>query len=100
MKEYIGGTPEEFPERYEALSPLGHVTAKAPPTITLIGTSDRLVSTDHATLLDQTLSKAGVPHETYFLPGTDHGFDTNWGGFGTQIARAKIKRFLERYDPR
>ena len=97
MKEYLGGTPEEFPERYRALSPLSHVTAKTPPTITLIGTSDRLVSTDHATLLDQALSKASVPHEMYLLPGNDHGFDVNWGGFGTQIARAKIKDFLKRY---
>ena len=57
MKEYLGGTPDDFPERYRALSPLSHITAKAPPTITLIGTSDRLVSADHATLLDQALSR-------------------------------------------
>jgi acetyl esterase/lipase len=100
MKEYLGGTPDEFPERYRALAPLSHITAKAPPTITLIGSSDRLVSADHATLLDQALSKASVPPEMYFLPANDHGFDTNWGGFGTQIARVKIKHFLERYVDR
>ena len=97
MKEYVGGTPEEFPYRYYALSPLTHVSAKSPPTLTLIGTSDRLVSADQATLLDQALSKAGVPHEMYFLPANDHGFDMNWGGFGTQIARAKVEQFLQRY---
>jgi hypothetical protein len=43
------------------------------------------------------LSKAGVSHEIYFLPGNDHSFDVNWGGFGSQIARAKINDFLERY---
>ncbi len=98
MVGYIGGPPDEFPDRYDALSPLSHVDATDPPTITLIGTSDRLVTTDHATLLDQALSRAGVPHEMYLLPGNDHGFDVNWGGFGTQIARARIKDFLERYD--
>jgi len=36
------------------------------------------------------LTKAGMLHEMLLLPGTDHGFDTNWGGFGTQISRAKI----------
>ena len=97
MKEYIGGTPEQLPERYRVLSPLSHVTAKAPPTITLLGTSDRIVSADQAKLLDQALSNAGVPHEVYFLSASDHGFDVNWGGFGTQIARSKIKRFLQRY---
>jgi acetyl esterase/lipase len=87
MKGYIGGTPEEFPDRYRLLSPLSHITARAPPTLTLLGTSDRLVAADHATLLNEALSKAGVPHEMYLLPANDHGFDTNWGGFGTQIAR-------------
>ena len=47
-------------------------------------------------LLDLALSKAGVVHETYLLPANDHGFDVNWGGFGTQIARAKIEQFLQK----
>ncbi len=94
LKQYVGGTPEEFPERYGALSPVSHVAAKTPPTITFLGTSDRIVPEDQVQVLDAALTKAGVAHETYFLPGNDHGFDTNWGGFGTQIARAKIELFL------
>jgi acetyl esterase/lipase len=96
-KQYIGGTPEEFPERYRALSPLHRVNAQRPPTITFHGTSDRIVPLDQTTRLEQALSRAGVTHETYLLPGNDHGFDTNWGGFATQIARAKIEGFLQRH---
>ena len=96
-KRYIGGPPEEFPERYRALSPLYHVGAKTPPTITFIGTSDRIVPLAQASTLDQVLGDAGVAHETYILPGTDHGFDINWGGLGTQIARAKIEDFLHKH---
>jgi len=44
------------------------------------------------------LAGPGVAHETYILPANDHGFDTNWGGFGTQIARARIKEFLDHYN--
>jgi len=99
-RRYVGGTPEEFPERYCLLSPLYHISAQTPPTITFHGTSDRIVPLDQATMLDQTLNKAGVAHETYILPGNDHGFDVNWGGFGTQIARAKIRAFLQQYDGR
>jgi len=100
MREYIGGTPEEFPERYRVLSPLTHVSTKSPPTLILLGTSDRLISADHAEALKVALTRAGVPHEMVLLPANDHGFDVNWGGFGTQIARAKIRDFLARYDPR
>jgi len=96
-KKYIGGTPEDFPERYRLLSPLYHINAQTPPTITFHGASDRIVPLEQATKLDQALSKAGVAHETYILPGNDHGFDVNWGGFGTQIARAKIESFIQRH---
>jgi acetyl esterase/lipase len=97
LRAYIGGTPEEFPDRYRALSPLTHVSGKSPPTLTITGTSDRLVAVEHATALTHALAAAGVPHETYLLPANDHGFDVNWGGFGTQIARAKIAVFLQKY---
>jgi acetyl esterase/lipase len=50
---------------------------------------------DHAEALNQALPEAGVLHETYFLPGTAHGFDIDWGGCGTQIARVKVRQFLE-----
>lgn len=98
MWAYTGGMPGEFPARYSALSPLRHITPNAPPTITLLGTSDRLVSVDHARLLDEALSRAGVPHEMYLLPATDHGFDINWGGFATQIARDRLRHFLGKHD--
>jgi acetyl esterase/lipase len=100
MDGYIGGSPDAFPDRYRLLSPLTYITPlvpSTPPTLTLLGTSDRLVSVDHAQLLDEALTRARVPHETYLLPATDHGFDVNWGGFATQIARAKIRAFLEKH---
>jgi len=95
LKDYIGGSPEEFPDRYQLLSPLTHINEKSPPTLTILGTWDRLIPVDQATLLDEALRKAGVAHEVSLLPANDHAFDANWGGFGTQIARAKIEAFLK-----
>ena len=97
LKQYIGGSPADYPDRYRVVSPVSHIGPNTPPTITIIGTSDRIIPVHQAFVLDQALSKAGVAHETYLLPANDHGFDVNWGGFGTQIARAKIKDFLKRY---
>jgi acetyl esterase/lipase len=98
MEEYIGGSPEQVPDRYRALSPITHVSAATPPTITFLGTLDRLVLENQATMLDEAMRKAGASHELYLLPANDHAFDLNWGGFATQIARAKIRAFLESYD--
>jgi acetyl esterase/lipase len=97
LRQYVGGDPTQYPDRYRVLSPVSHVNARTPPTITLLGESDRIVPTDQAHVLDEALGRAGVPHATYLLPATDHGFDVNWNGFGTQIARAVISKFLERY---
>jgi acetyl esterase/lipase len=97
LKRYIGGTPTEYPDRYRALSPVSHVSANTPPTITVLGESDRIVPTNQARVLDRALTDAGVAHETLLLPGQDHGFDANWSGLGTQFARAEIRAFLKRY---
>ena len=96
LNQYVGGSPTEYPERYKALSPVSHVGTATPPTITFLGGSDRIVRTEQAEVLHQALTKAGVVNEVYFLPANDHGFDFNWGGFGTQVARAKIEQFLAR----
>jgi acetyl esterase/lipase len=97
LHAFLGGRPDEVPDRYGAVSPLTYVSPAAPPTITALGQSDRLVPTDQALALDAALTRAGVAHETVLLPGNDHAFDVNWGGFGTQLARARIERFLVQY---
>jgi acetyl esterase/lipase len=98
LRDYIGGGPAEYPDRYRALSPISRVEGETPPTITILGTSDRLIPLNQAVTLDHAFVLAGAPHETVLLPGSDHGFDVNWGGFATQIARARIERFLREHD--
>jgi acetyl esterase/lipase len=100
MRQYIGGPPTQYPDRYRAVSPLSYIGANTPPTLTLLGTSDHIVPIDQARSLDQALAQAGVTHETYLLPGNDHGFEVNWGGFGAQFAREEIKAFLRRASRR
>lgn len=97
LKQYIGGSPTQYPDRYRAVSSLSYVGAKTPPTITLLGTSDHIVPTDQARSLDEALTQAGVTYETYLLPCNDHAFEVNWGGFGAQFAREKIRTFLQEH---
>ncbi len=101
LQRYIGGPPDAFPDRYREVSPVSHVAATSAPTLTVLGERDRIVPLDQARALDHALATAGVAHEAVLLPAADHGFDTNWGGFGTQIAQARIERFLaEHLGPR
>jgi acetyl esterase/lipase len=98
LRQYIGGSPTQYPDRYRAVSPASYIGTRTPlpPTITFLGTNDHIVPTDQARRLDQALMRAGVEHETYLLPGNDHGFEVNWSGFGAQFARYKIKAFLQK----
>jgi acetyl esterase/lipase len=97
LEDYVGGPPSAFPDRYRMLSPISYVNAQSVPTLTVQGEADRVVPAEQALILDKALEDAGVYHETYLIPWGDHGFDSIWGSFATQIARAKIKLFLERH---
>jgi len=94
MHAYIGGPPSTLAVRYHLLSPINHVDEHTPPTITVQGEADRVVPAGQAAILDTALSQAGIPHETYYLPWADHGFDVVVGSIASQIARAKVAEFL------
>ena len=97
VREYIGGSPDEFDERYDLLSPLNHIVESSPPTISIYGAKDRIVPFNEGIATDYALKQANVRHELYILPETDHAFDANWNYFSTQIAREKIRSFLQKY---
>ena len=97
IRQYIGGSPSEFDERYDLLSPINHISEKSPPTISIYGRKDRIIPFTEGIAADNALKEANVPHELYILPETDHAFDANWTYFSTQIAREKIRNFLHKY---
>ncbi|HEX3536720.1 MAG TPA: alpha/beta hydrolase [Stellaceae bacterium] len=93
---YIGGGPSQYPERHRAVSPMTYVGPSAPPTISFLGTDDRIIPASQLAALDKALKAAGAISEAYLLPATDHAFEVNWGSFAAQFARAKIAAFLGR----
>jgi acetyl esterase/lipase len=97
LEQLIGGSPDDYPQRYTAASPVNHVTPEAPPTLLLAGESDHLVPAAQARALAEALRVNGVPHEARYFPYTDHGYDNNWGGLATQASRAEIRDFLARF---
>lgn len=97
LRDYLGGTPSEYPERYRLISPIHHVDRRSPPTLTLIGQQDRIVPAEQAVLLDQAFQRAGAHHELWLIPAADHGFDFNWNGLATQAARQRVSQFLQRW---
>jgi acetyl esterase/lipase len=97
LRDYLGGTVEEEPGRYEAASPLAHVQEGLPPTMIVHGGADRLVAASQGAALTEALTAAGVPVTALDLPWAHHGFTGQWGGWGSQGLRPAVLDFLESY---
>jgi acetyl esterase/lipase len=96
---YIGGSPEQFPERYRVVSPVFHVRPGLPPTLIAAGANDHLVPVGgHAEIIVK-LHDAGVPNVYLSVPFGEHGYDMMWGSLGAQITRKVAADFLEKYLP-
>jgi acetyl esterase/lipase len=94
LRRYLGGTPAEIPDVYVAASPIDQVGQRSPPTLLLHGGRDRLVGPQHSMFLNQRLTENGTPHDLVVMPYALHGFDFDFGGWGSQIVRPVILRFL------
>ncbi|WP_167472385.1 hypothetical protein [Nocardia arthritidis] len=90
----FGGPPAAAPQAYLATSPLTYVRPGLPPTLQLQGTSDHVVPHAQATMLDEKLTAAGVPHHTVLLPFADHGYNLIWGSWPSQISYGVLDQFL------
>ncbi len=96
MKDYLGGTYSEQPERYIDSSPVEILQSDAPPTLLLHGRPDVVVAYAHTLRLESKLQRLGVPHFTVDLPWAAHGYDYFFSGPGSQLGLYFLDRFLAR----
>jgi acetyl esterase/lipase len=92
---FIGGSPEQQPERYRAASPSSFVRPGLPSTLLVFGARDHLVKPEFNRAAAAALRRAGNRVVDVELPWAEHGFDLVPGGLGGRIAYASISRFLD-----
>jgi acetyl esterase/lipase len=90
---FMGGTPAEAGERYQAASPITYVSKDDPPVLTLHGDQDALVPVEQARVLDEKMKAAGASHTLIVFTGQGHGFA---GDDGKKAADATWE-FFERH---
>jgi len=94
---FIGGNlheSDEIDQKFTLASPSSNVNANTPPTFLIHGGQDQLVKKENLDILAQKLAAQKVPHETLYIPYAQHGFDYNFNGWGSQIAKPLILDFL------
>jgi len=95
VTEYMGGSPQQFPERYAAVASAPKITPSAPPTLLFITENDHLVPPDSMRGFDAKARQAGVQVRTISVPYGEHGFDLT--GIGNVIVRQVTWQFLREY---
>ena len=71
-RERFLGHPDQFPERYEALSLVRAASKLTRPLLLIHGLADTNVYPAHTLRLSSALLAAGRPHEVLLLPGAGH----------------------------
>ncbi|MBC7556958.1 MAG: prolyl oligopeptidase family serine peptidase [Chryseobacterium sp.] len=95
MKLYdVCGTPKEVPEKYNAESPLFHVTAQSPPTFLAHGCNDAHVWNVQSVAMKRELDKHQVKNYLLTISGGTHGFEYNLNGPAGQLSLYSLCRFF------
>ena len=94
---FLGGSPydsDEIHEHYVLASPVAHVSTQTPPTLLIHGGQDQLVRTENMYRLADTLEKTNIFHKIILINYAQHGFDYNFNGWGAQIVKPVLLKFL------
>jgi acetyl esterase/lipase len=91
---YIGGTPMEFPDRYERASPYRLMGGDMPPTYLLTGANDHFVNPGRVSAICDRVRAVGANCTIVIAPFADHGFDGFPNGYGNQLQEVLLPRFV------
>lgn len=95
MAGYVGGTPEEFPDRIKAISSDTYISAKAPPTLVIEPEKDGLVVSDGVYDFVDKAKAAGVDIELVRIPFSNHVYNQiAANSLGNQARLTITERYL------
>jgi acetyl esterase len=94
---YVGGSPQQFPDRYRFVASATHISAAAAPTLVIFGANDHLVPPDATDRFAQQARDAGIDIASIRFPYGDHAFNLNEYGFGNQFYLGMTEQFLSKY---
>lgn len=94
QRDFLGGTPEEVPERYYAESPLFHINSNTIPTLLAHGCLDAHVWHIQSEMMKKELDKHHVKNYLLTIPWGTHGFEYNLNGPAGQLSMYSVQRFF------
>jgi acetyl esterase len=95
---YLGGSPQQFPDRYRFVASATHINGDSPPTLIIYGENDHLVPPSATDRFAAQAQRSGIKIEAVRFPYGDHAFNLNQYGIGNQFYLAMTKQFLEAHE--
>lgn len=96
VTRYIGGSPQQFADRYLSAASAPKISASAPPTLMFISENDHLVPLASMEAFKEQARRGGVPLHTISVPFAEHGFDAT--GIGNALVRQATLKFINVHD--
>jgi acetyl esterase/lipase len=99
--QYVGGSPERYPDRYAFTDSVTHLRRDGPPLLVVQGGADHLILPGPVRAFAEASRRAGTTTRYVELPGQDHTLGHALGtlSFGTLVARDLAARWFEEHLP-
>ena len=94
LKNFLGGTPKEFPELYQQASPINYPRSNLPPSLLVYAGRDHLVQAKFGRQLYNKLKSTNNHAVLLEIPWAEHAFDAVFSGVSNQLALYYTERFL------
>jgi acetyl esterase/lipase len=94
LLNYVGGSPEQYPDRYRAISSFTYLNPTAPATLIINGASDHVVPHQQSVDFVRDARAEGIDANLVVIPFADHSFDLTFDAIGHQIKLSVFARFM------
>ena len=97
IERYLGGAPQQFPERMAAISSATYISSQAPPTLIIEPERDGLIPTAGVVRFAEQASADGVDVTVELIPFANHAYDQGAASsLGNQARLTITKNYLDR----
>ena len=97
VSAYLGGSPDEYPDRAERASAITYAGPDSPPTLVLLNMSDHLVPPRGGENFAAAADLAGVDIEVVRRPWADHTTGLQYHSVTNQVFLGLAERFLREH---
>ncbi|NJR38831.1 MAG: alpha/beta hydrolase [Leptolyngbyaceae cyanobacterium CSU_1_4] len=94
LRDFLGGTPADLPERYKQASPWNYVNHAVPPSLLIYGQRDHVVQSKFGRKLYEQLQNTRNQAIFIEIPWAEHAFDAIFQGVSSQVSLYYTERFL------